>query len=74
MDKKLTAMQEFIKWLSTRYHPSKYALVEKATELLELEREQIINARVTSPVLDELGKDAYVKEAEQYFEQTFSKQ
>lgn len=42
--KDVSAMTEFLEWLKTRYHPSKYELVDKATSLLAKERQQIIDA------------------------------
>ena len=40
-------------------------------ELLEMEKQQIIDARVTSPLLDTCNKNDYVIEAEQYYNETF---
>ena len=37
----------------------------------EMERQQIIDARVTSPLLDTCNKNDYVIEAEQYYNETF---
>jgi hypothetical protein len=38
----------------------------------EMEKQQIIDARVTSPLLDTCNKNDYVIEAEQYYNETFS--
>jgi hypothetical protein len=39
----------------------------------EMEKQQIIDARVTSPLLDTCNKNDYVIEAEQYYNETFNK-
>jgi hypothetical protein len=39
----------------------------------EMEKQQIIDARVTSPLLDTFNKNEYIIEAEQYYNETFKK-
>jgi len=46
-------------------------LYEQANEMFE---QQIIDARVTSPLLDTCNKNDYVIEAEQYYNETFKQQ
>ena len=38
-----------------------------------MEKEQIIQARTTSPLLASIDKDDYIKEAEQYYNETYEK-
>jgi hypothetical protein len=42
-------------------------------ELLEMEKEQMIEARATAPLLASIDKDDYIKEAEQYYNETYEK-
>jgi hypothetical protein len=37
----------------------------------EMEKEQIIEARFTAPILPDIDKSDYLKEAEQYYNETF---
>jgi hypothetical protein len=39
----------------------------------EMEKQQIIEARVTAPLLDTCSKNEYIIEAEQYYNETFNK-
>lgn len=45
-----------------------------ATKLLETEKQQILVARVTAPLLPVDGKDDYIKEAEQYYSNKYGSQ
>ena len=47
-------------------------LQELYTQAKELEKQQIINARVTAPLLSEFDKTDYTKEAEQYYNETYN--
>lgn len=38
---------------------------------LEMEKEQIIKARITAPLLPSIDKEDYSKEAQEYFSKTF---
>jgi hypothetical protein len=39
----------------------------------QIEKQQIIEARVTAPLLDTCSKNEYIIEAEQYYNETFNK-
>jgi hypothetical protein len=45
-------------------------LIEKAKAM---EKEQMIEARATAPLLASIDKDDYIKEAEQYYNETYEK-
>jgi hypothetical protein len=45
-------------------------LIPKAKEM---EKEQMIEARATAPLLASIDKDDYIKEAEQYYNETYEK-
>jgi len=66
MQKKQTAMQELINWMKTEEFKDALSGIEKATELLETEKQQIIDAYCDGWVMDS-------PDAEQYFNQTFNK-
>lgn len=62
-----TALQELIEWMEEQYYPAMYEdAIDKATELLEKEKEQIEEAYDKG-----FGK---FKSAEQYFNETFNQQ
>jgi ABC-type antimicrobial peptide transport system ATPase subunit len=42
-------------------------------ELLEMEKQQVIEARVTAPLMSSPFESDYKKEAEQYYNETFNK-
>jgi predicted alpha/beta-fold hydrolase len=52
----------FINWAEEYFEQAK-----------EMEKQQIIDARVTAPLLPYTDKQSYVKEAEQYYNETFNK-
>jgi hypothetical protein len=41
-------------------------------ELLEMEKQQVIDARVTAPLMSSPFESDYRKEAEQYYKETFN--
>ena len=47
------------------------ALKKKMNELLEKEKQMVIDARVTAPLLETIEIADYIKEAEDYYTQTF---
>ena len=58
-----------------KFIPSENQLVIRIIleQALEMEKQQIIDARVTAPLLPYTDKQSYVKEAEQYYNETFNK-
>jgi hypothetical protein len=42
-------------------------------EAKAMEKEQMIEARATAPLLASIDKDDYIKEAEQYYNETYEK-
>lgn len=79
--KEVTAITEFINWMeSYREAPagtiSEQDCIDKATELLAKEREQIINARLSVTGLNHASPtdDNNLKDAETYFTNTYTKQ
>lgn len=48
-------------------------LRNKATELLETEKKQIVGARMTAPTLPYAEEMSYLEEAEDYFNNTYKK-
>jgi len=42
-------------------------------EAKKMEKEQMIEARATAPLLASIDKDDYIKEAEQYYNETYEK-
>jgi hypothetical protein len=66
-----TAVEWLVEQLSN-YDLKIIELFEKEIEQSkEIEKQQIIDARVTSPLLDTCNKNDYVIEAEQYYNETF---
>ena len=71
-----TALQLLIDYMNenklfTRNELKLIAFDEKITELLSKEKEQIINARKTAPLLADGDIASYNTEAEQYFKETY---
>jgi hypothetical protein len=48
-----------------------WVLEKKELQAKEMEKQQIIEARVTAPLLDTCSKNEYIIEAEQYYNETF---
>jgi len=79
MEKKQTAMQIMVQYIKDynnkgQFDSSKIWLTpeQKATELLSVEKSNIVEARVTAPILHALDDKSYRDEAEDYYNQTFS--
>ena len=70
-----TAMQELIDYLVTQkgvIEPLVYGfLMHRMITAFEKEKQQIISARSTAPLIDTPYKSDYEKEAENYYNQTF---
>ena len=60
-----TAMEQLIEWIDWDCTPMN--CVMKAKELLKVEKEQIIQSRITAPLISTLD------EAEQYYNETYGK-
>jgi hypothetical protein len=70
--KKQTALQQFIEWGNQMIgdHPAKtlsfYEAIDKAEELLEVEKEQIVDAYKHNSMIRTISK------AEQYYNETYN--
>jgi hypothetical protein len=78
-----TAMQELIEWSYENDKPDcsieAYDIIKKAKDLLEKEKEQIIEARenglmdgIGDYVLTEWGKDSELLTSKEYYNQTYN--
>ena len=72
-----TAMQELIEWIEQRFNnPQETEVFKKATELLEKEKEQIIDAHLEgwSDAYDYLKLDSneQARQAEDYYNETYN--
>jgi hypothetical protein len=67
-------MKTAVEWLIEELEDNGINL-DLASELIEqakeIEKEQIMNARFTAPIIKFTGIKAYLKEAEQYYKETF---
>lgn len=77
MEKKQTAMQQFLNWHWSEYEkgnrPSHYEIAQWCAKTgLSVEKSNIVEARVTAPLLHALDDKSYRDEAEDYYNQTFS--
>lgn len=73
-EKKLTAMQELLDWLqdpTITSNQDKYNCIEKVKELLQKEKQQIIDA-YDEGYSDGMYENEYDK-GEQYYEETYKK-
>ncbi len=68
---KQTAVEFLIEQFEiTSEHPSIQKVINQAKEM---EKQQIIDARVSAPLLNTGNKDSYEIEAEQYYNETYKK-
>ena len=63
--------QTAVEWLVQELNL--YTYLSQINQAKEMEKEQIIDARVNAPLLNTEYKSDYVIEAEQYYNQTFGK-
>lgn len=73
-----TAIQEAIKeivesWSSPGDRPNYTQILNILESKLEMEKQQIIEARMTTPLLPSIEKSIYLNEAEQYYNEKFNK-
>ena len=69
MEKKQTAVD----WLEKLYKEG--ILIPKSFEQAKaMEKQQIIDARVTAPLLSTFDQDDYIEEAEQYYNETYGEE
>jgi hypothetical protein len=65
-------MKTAVEWFAERIQSDKIfnfeTVLSKANKMF---KEQIIEARVTAPILPVIDKSDYLKEAEQYYNETF---
>lgn len=70
-----TAMQQLIEWIDTpNLYPDRISIKEKATELLEKEKRQIVEAYEQGhykPDFSEIGV-SIVEEGKKYYNQTYN--
>jgi hypothetical protein len=64
-------MKTAVEWLVEQYVNKGIITIEDIDQAKEMEKEQIIDARFTAPIIKFTGIKAYLKEAEQYYNQTF---
>jgi hypothetical protein len=65
-------MKTAVEWLIEEMPLSDvYRYSNQLAEAKEMEKEQIIEARFTAPILPNISKSDYLKEAEQYYKETF---
>jgi vacuolar-type H+-ATPase subunit H len=48
-------------------------LTDAIEQAKEMEKQQIVDARVTAPIIDATDKGSYETEAEQYYQETYGK-
>jgi hypothetical protein len=69
--------QTSVEWLFSQL-PDHLRLSRNGFDMLQqakiIHEQEIINARVTAPLLSEFDKTDYTKEAEQYYNETFKQQ
>jgi hypothetical protein len=72
---KQTALEELIDYIEefTTKNKTTDGIWAKAKSLLPKEKQQIIGARVSAPLLNTGNKDRYEIEAEQYYNETYKK-
>jgi hypothetical protein len=65
-----------VKWLfielTRRGLPPHKEIIKCYEQAKEMEHKQIVDARVTAPLLSEFDKTDYTKEAEQYYNETYN--
>jgi hypothetical protein len=69
-------IDKYEKWISGHYEAEAYSLTDLYNDIeqaKEMEKQQIIDARVNAPLLNTGYKSDYVIEAEQYYNETFKK-
>lgn len=63
--------QSAVEWLEDCFNRYGAVLKSDFIKAKEMEKQQIIDARVTAPLLNTCSKDEYIIEAEQYYKETF---
>jgi hypothetical protein len=65
---------KYEKWISGHYKAEAYSFTDLSNDIQkakEMEKQQIIDARVTAPLINSPFESDYRKEAEQYYNETF---
>ena len=66
--------QTAVEWLIEKQIDAGIGLPKEWREQAKaMEKEQMIEARATAPLLASIDKDDYIKEAEQYYNETYEK-
>ena len=68
---KQTAVERLIEQVVNR--TDRMYFLKELEQAKEMEKEQIIQARTTAPIIPTIDMIDYVKEAEQYYNETFNK-
>jgi len=78
MEKTSVKKETSIEWLMTQLYKKGFIKEVDGSEPInlmnqakEMEKEQIIQARTTAPIIPTIDMIDYVKEAEQYYNETF---
>jgi hypothetical protein len=72
METKQTAVEWILDWMSKNQYFIGNDLLKAVEQAKEMERQQIVEARVTAPLLDTCSKNEYIIEAEQYYNETYN--
>ena len=71
--KKINMKQTAVEWLVEVVAKMGYVSTEIFEQAKKMEKEQIIQARTTAPIIPTIDMIDYVKESEQYYNETFNK-
>ncbi len=63
--------QTAVEWLEYQLSEGTMPIKEAFNQAKEMEKEQIIQARTTAPIIPTIDMIDYVKESEQYYNETF---
>jgi hypothetical protein len=71
---KQTAVEFLIEQIKQNVHNSFEEFELLIEQAKEIEKQQIIESRMTAPLLPSIDKSIYLNEAEQYYNETFNKE
>jgi hypothetical protein len=60
-----------IDWLVKKVIENQNLLIADIKEAKQIEKEQIIQARITAPIMDTSKNEEYLQEAQAYYQETF---
>jgi hypothetical protein len=70
----MTAVEWLVEQIKQNVHNSFEEFELLIEQAKEMEKKQIIDARMTAPLLPSIEKSIYLNEAEQYYNETFNKE